>query len=237
MRGDELLDKMELVDPAYVEEAARTPRRRRVRVAALAACACLVLAVCALWIPANRLVLRGCWGDNTVVKGMITGPYTEEFLFDPDKSIIMVRGRVIGLENITAFGDCGARTQRCIVTVRVRECYRGDVRPGRTIRILLPFSVDGEDHDSLLDNLRVGMEGIFLPWAYGDEEYDFGVRCRDLAPYGYGRLLEATGTPVFLAVDGRILYDVRCFGGTDYVRSLDDAGDYIREMLEKYGNH
>ena len=58
MRGEELLEKMELVDPAYVE-AADTPRRKApiwLRWGALAACA--VLAVCAgLMRPQKQLPL------------------------------------------------------------------------------------------------------------------------------------------------------------------------------------
>ena len=47
MRGTELLDKMELIDPAYVEAAAKPPERKKrrwIRWAAAAACLCLVLA-------------------------------------------------------------------------------------------------------------------------------------------------------------------------------------------------
>lgn len=47
MRGSELLDKLELVNPAYVEEADRVPARRPVRrwkYGAAAACLCLLLA-------------------------------------------------------------------------------------------------------------------------------------------------------------------------------------------------
>ena len=47
MRGNELLDKMELADPAYVEAADRKPLRKRrgwIPWAAAAACLCLLIA-------------------------------------------------------------------------------------------------------------------------------------------------------------------------------------------------
>ena len=47
MRGNELLDKMELADPAYVEAADRKPLRQRrgwIPWAAAAACLCLLIA-------------------------------------------------------------------------------------------------------------------------------------------------------------------------------------------------
>ncbi len=46
MRGQELLDRMELIDPAYVEAANRLPRKKKqtfIRWGALAACLCLAL--------------------------------------------------------------------------------------------------------------------------------------------------------------------------------------------------
>ncbi len=50
MRGDELLDAMEGIDKRYIEDAAKTPRRKRpvwLRVTAAAACVCLL--VCGVW--------------------------------------------------------------------------------------------------------------------------------------------------------------------------------------------
>ena len=51
MRGTDLLDKMELVDPAFVEEADQILKHKklvRVRLSALAACLVLLLCIC-LW--------------------------------------------------------------------------------------------------------------------------------------------------------------------------------------------
>ena len=52
MRGNELLDKMELIDPAFVEEAERQPVRKNtvwVRWTAMAACFCLIISATWLW--------------------------------------------------------------------------------------------------------------------------------------------------------------------------------------------
>lgn len=48
MRGDSLLDKMELIDPAYVEAADEVPKRKKrgvIKWGSLAACLCLIIAV------------------------------------------------------------------------------------------------------------------------------------------------------------------------------------------------
>lgn len=53
MRGNELLDKMELIDPAFVEEADRQPVKKKViwvRWTAMAACFCLIAGAAWLWI-------------------------------------------------------------------------------------------------------------------------------------------------------------------------------------------
>ena len=52
MRGNELLDKMELIDPAFVEEADRQPVKNKfiwVRWTAMAACICLIVGAVLLW--------------------------------------------------------------------------------------------------------------------------------------------------------------------------------------------
>ena len=52
MRGNELLDKMELIDPAYIESADRAPVRKRIywtRWVAMAACFCLISVTVWLW--------------------------------------------------------------------------------------------------------------------------------------------------------------------------------------------
>lgn len=56
MRGNELLDKMELVDPAYVEAADVKPKKKRVwqKWGALAACLCLIVLGTAIFSTHDR---------------------------------------------------------------------------------------------------------------------------------------------------------------------------------------
>ena len=52
MRGNEFLDKMELIDPAYVEAADATPKKKKsvwVKWGAMAACLCIVIAGTIIW--------------------------------------------------------------------------------------------------------------------------------------------------------------------------------------------
>lgn len=68
MRGNELLDKMELIDPAYIEEADRAPGKKRIywtRWAAMAACFCLI-------VGAIHLLPR--WQNNPGTEPSVPGP-------------------------------------------------------------------------------------------------------------------------------------------------------------------
>ena len=68
MRGNELLDKMELIDPAYIAEADRAPGKKRIywtRWAAMAACFCLI-------VGAIHLLPR--WQNNPGTEPSVPGP-------------------------------------------------------------------------------------------------------------------------------------------------------------------
>ena len=68
MRGNELLDKMELIDPAYIAEADRAPGKKRIywtRWAAMAACFCLI-------VGAIHLLPR--WQNNPGTEPSVSGP-------------------------------------------------------------------------------------------------------------------------------------------------------------------
>lgn len=54
MRGDELLDILEHIDPALIEEADRRPKAPWLRWTALAACLALVIGLCALFLPGEE---------------------------------------------------------------------------------------------------------------------------------------------------------------------------------------
>lgn len=51
MRGNELLDTLENINPALIERAGSKPRRPWLRWTAAAACLALVVGLCALFLP------------------------------------------------------------------------------------------------------------------------------------------------------------------------------------------
>ena len=60
MRGHELLDKMELVSPAYVEAAEQPPKKKRaawLRWAPIAACVCILISLPMLIFLLNKIFL------------------------------------------------------------------------------------------------------------------------------------------------------------------------------------
>ena len=146
MNGMELLEKMELVESAYVEEADAPPvRRRRVRgVWAAAACVCLLLGAL-LWPRSGIVTPEPQVGDFELSEGTtakvtvgIEGDVgarivdlvwlTEEELFRQE-GLYAFRGRVSGLTNVTLDFN-GEKEIRCIATVAVEKVYCGEVEEG-----------------------------------------------------------------------------------------------------------
>ena len=77
MRGNELLDKMELVDPAYVEAADGKPKKKRPwpKWVALAACLCLIVLGAAFFPMRDR-------NDAPTMSGGIDYPYNDYGVLD-----------------------------------------------------------------------------------------------------------------------------------------------------------
>ena len=147
MNGLELLEKMELIEPAYVQEADAAPvRHRRVSgIWAAAACVCLLLGVL-LWPRSGTITPEPQVGDFELSEGTtakvtvgIDGAVStaktdlewldEEELFHQE-GLYAFRGRVSGLTNVT-IDFKGDKEIRCIATVAVEKVYCGEVGLGQ----------------------------------------------------------------------------------------------------------
>ena len=252
MNGMELLEKMELVESAYVEEADAPPvRRRRVRgVWAAAACVCLLLGAL-LWPRSGTITPEPQVGDFELSEGTtakvtvgIEGDVgarivdlvwlTEEELFRQE-GLYAFRGRVSGLTNVTLDFN-GEKEIRCIATVAVEKVYCGEVEEGEQIAMLLPCpaGVSGqlwiEDTDTA-SRIESGMEGIFMPWAYLEDtcwkQNGATLMLRDLASCGLADGLRW----MFLQTDEGLVYEKSAYPGADGAVTLDDIESYVVKML------
>ncbi len=248
MNGRELLDKMELIEPAYVEEADTAPVRRRKMgsVWVAAACVCLILGA-TLWPrePAEPQVgdfelSEGTTAKVTVGINGVMSPskvalewLAEEELFHQE-GLYAFRGRVSGLTNVTVDFN-GEKEFRCIATVAVERVYCGDVAEGEQISILLPcpagmVGVKIED-TGIAAQIESGMEGIFMPREYHEgafwEQNGATLMLRDLAPCGLWDGIRW----LFLGTERGLAYEENSYPGAAGAATLDDIEEYVVKML------
>ena len=251
MNGLELLKKMELIEPAYVEAADELPVRRRRMSGAWAAAACACLLLGALLWPRNGTIApepqvggfelsEGTTAEVTV--GLTaSGSYKsliewldEEELFHQE-GLYAFRGRVSGLTNVTIDFN-GDKEIRCIATVAVEKVYCGAVEEGGQIAILLPCAagMSGQlwvEDTGIASQIESGMEGIFMPCVYREDSYweqnGATLMLRDLAPCGLGDGMRW----LFLETERGLVYEKTAYPGADGAATLDDIESYVVKML------
>ena len=256
MNGNELLDKMELIDPAYVEAAEGRPaKKRRVwrKWGAAAACLCILAGAMALLVHFSRTqvdpqleeltlsaqstarVFYGYEAETAATAKADLQYLTEEELF-AQENMYAFRGRVSGLRNITIdFG--GVEEVRCIATFAVEEVYQGDITAGGQITLLLPCAIDPAglwvEDTGVISRLESGMEGIFMARRYSDtsrwEQNGATLMLRDVAECG---LMDGMRW-VFLDTAQGLLFERNAYPGAKNAETLDDIAAYVTEMLNK----
>ncbi len=255
MNGNELLEKMDLIDPAYIIAADPAPKKKNaswIKWGAVAACICLVVAF--------MLIARsGASDDDSVFENSVSvtkttakvtygyekdpaGPprpslvyYSEEEMFAKEE-IAVFRGRVGDLTYITVDFDI-YKVYWTVAEISVDKVYKGDISEGDVIKMLIHCQVGVENPMWVEDNdtivlLRSGMEGIFMPMKYDDDsKYEtngFVLMLRDVADYGIG-----DGTRwVFLSTDSGVRYAESAYPGAKGAKTLDDIEAYVIDMLK-----
>lgn len=253
MKGKDLLNKIELADPAFVEEADRAPKiqnNRWLKWVSMAACVC-VLAIGIIILKNNFKItdeqdVRKI-GDVTVSKidDMQGIPYisksllvslTEDEIFSKT-NLVIARGKVTKIENIEMNFGGYIKVYRAIATVKIDKVIKGKLKTGSSMDILLPTAIAPGvyvEDTGIISQLRVGMEGIFMPCenekdAY-IEYYGVPLMARELARYGLPDGMRFA----FLATEKGLVFEK----GTTYqrisnARTLEDIEEYIADMLEK----
>lgn len=246
MRGDELLDKMELLDPKLVDAADAAPKKNRnwvKKLLAAAACLCLVTAAVVLLSQSDEIKLSdastatafyGFDGEDMRSDWKIRYEwYDEDELFSGD-DLYAFRGTVTELRDITL--DYNGKTMgKSIATVKIEKVYKGDLKVGDEIKIELPFPVvsgvrvKGPD---IIRSIKVGMEGIFMPRAWDDSTYSeyngAVIMHRDLAECGFGDGFRC----FFLDTEYGLTYWKDAYPGAEGAETLDDIEEYVIKMLK-----
>lgn len=238
MNGNDFLDKMELVDPAFVEAADKNPahkKHKRIMWGTLAACICLVAGVLTM-ILQDRTKAQISYNYKDLPQNIRTSKVdllTEDEIFSHENMYIF-RGTVSNLKNVTIDFN-GEKEVRCIATIAVKKVYQGDITEGERIQMLIPCPIGTDiwlEDAHIISKLETGMEGIFMPWIYDENSYleqnHAKLIMTDLASCGL-----ADGVQwAFLSTEQGLVFDEEAHSGAVNAVTLDDIEKYVIENLE-----
>lgn len=255
MRGNEFLDKMELIDPAYVEAAdavSKIKKKAWPKWGAIAACLCLVIGAITMIsyfrenqvdpqlgeiVLSDKTTAKVSYGyDNEVVTSTkVQLEYMSEEDMFAFKRKYVFRGTVSRLANVTIDFN-GEKMVRCIATIVINEVYQGDLAVGEQITMLIPCSIgiiDGKAEDTgVISQLENGMEGIFMPWVYDENSYmemmGAVLMLKDLAECGLADGMRW----VFLDTEQGLVFSRWAYHGAKNATDLDDIEAYVIDMLK-----
>lgn len=240
MRGNDFLNKMELVNPAFVEVADKKPitrkRSRALRAAlALAACLCFVAGVLTM-ILQDRTKAKISYNCKDLPQNMPAGKVdllTEEEIFSR-KNMYVFRGKVNKLTNLTIDFN-GEKEMRCLATIEIQKVYQGDISTGKKIKMLIPFPIGTDiwlEDAHIISQIEPGMEGIFMPWIYNENSYweqnHATLIMSELAPCGLADGIQWA----FLSTDQGLVFDKRAYPGAENAVTLDDIEAYVIKNLK-----
>ena len=157
MRGDELLEKMELIDPVYIEEADQNPVKRKqvwIKWTAIAACFCLICGLAWLWkdeLPKLHILRQDEINTVDTTQAAIdwtelaTEPYqlpSNNGLVNGDQSILDGKPIISGFGERSVMCDMSVDNGAVWYSPSLEDAldYYGDTA---TYRILLEFFSDG----------------------------------------------------------------------------------------------
>lgn len=242
MRGNELLDNIELADAAYVEAADAHPRRAVwIRWVAVAACLVIVIAAAPLLLPQAQLPLSERSEGVTVRYTNFPINFgsannlvylTEEELFTEFDTAIF-RGSITSISNIVLDFN-GSKDYRAIAEIQVEEVYRGECQAGETVSVLLPCPVATQfwvSDSETVSQMTVGMSGIFMPMAYCDDsmrqENGATLMLKDIADYGF-----ADGSRyAFLETDSGLIFSRTAYESISNAKTLSEIEEYVIKMI------
>lgn len=244
------------IDEKYVEAsedcAPRKLKRKRASLRVLAsAAACLVLAAgilaggMRLAKGSNEIPLSGSSAGVTaryIDKAPGISSETSLVWLSEDEiftrwNTAIFRGTVTEVQNIEVDFN-GAKLYQAIAKVRVSRAIRGPFGEDDVVPVLLPSTVgDGsrvEDCD-VIESIRVGIEGIFMPIVYDDENNFFemnGVTLdkRDLAPCGLADGMRWT----FFETPHHLIYASSAYPtlAARAAKTLDEVEEFILEKMK-----
>ncbi len=241
------------IDIRYVDEALSykkgSKRRQRIRCTAAAAVLAAVLAVCLIMTDApfrrnGDLTIQLSENSENVVARYIDQapsvsavadlqPLAEEEIFSASHMAVF-RGTVLEIRNIELDFN-GDKAYRAIAEIRVEEALQGPCAAGDSVSVLLPCPIMEdvwvEDTD-VISAMRAGVEGIFMPMIYDDEnsvwiQNNARLIKKDIADYGFSDGIHFA----FLQTEDGLIFSRNTYKSISDAATLDEIWEYVQNML------
>lgn len=246
MNGDRLTRLMGDVDDRFVEESMERDfkKRRRWRWVGGLVAASVVTLFALTWDGFKELIPLSDSSSNMSVAyideadidiGMSSAnliEMSEDELFSKWNPEV-VRGVVKQIDHIELDFN-GQEEYQSIVTIGVRDVYRGDMEPGSTIQVLTVAGVGSEVLQSdadVISELRLGMEGIFMPRRHDAShvwsQNGASLQVMDVTDYGF----PDGERYMFLNTDEGLVFSRDAYPSLRGAETLDDVEAFMMERF------
>ena len=263
MNGNELLDKLALADPAFIEEAeakaeAKPKRKHTWLKWGAAAAACIAAAIGAVAIiprigshqQSTQLAPIKLSEKSTVTveygycepaqgKDTELAPYTEREMFSKSNTVIFM-GRVSGLADVKIDYN-GEKDCRCIASFYVEKIYRKpygcSIEEGGGIDVLLPCGIEMgmpvPEGARTIEYIDEARLGIFIVKKLEDGACEERNGAVLMLKDLAPYVIEDGVRWAFLATDKALVFDRESYPGAKDAKNLDDIEKYVLKMLGK----
>lgn len=248
-----MLDMLSQIDDKYIEECAPLDKpviskrssiqKHIIKYSAVAACAAIaIISIISLNARKNLITLSSA-SKNVTVKYTDTAVgsstqadliwLSEDEIFNKYDTVVF-KGTIISVDNIICDYN-GNKDYRAISRIEVTEVYRGSMKVGDILTLLLPCPISGDmwvEDSEVITDMIAGMSGIFMPVAYDSSsvrsENGATLALQDLA--GYGLYDERF---IFLDTDNGPDYASWAYESISGITAFNEIEEYVKMMVQK----
>ncbi|HHX56287.1 MAG TPA: hypothetical protein GX705_08060 [Clostridiales bacterium] len=157
---------------------------------------------------------------------------TEDEIINEEEADIF-KGQIKNIKNIEMDFD-GMTEYRSIAKIKVDKVYRGEVREGDTVSILLPCPINTDvwvEDTGVVSAMREGLTGIFMPIKYNEDSYiemnKAKIHLKDLTEYGFfdGERY------AFIEASDELIFARWAFESIKDANSLEEIEQYILKTI------
>jgi hypothetical protein len=218
------------------------PRNKKLFTPFAIACALLLIITIPMFSNKADLELPNSVGKVSV-KYIDEGPsmsisydmdfQSEEEIFHKYNTDIF-RGQIKEIKNIEIDFN-GSTEYRAIAKIKVDKIFRGSIKAGETVSLLLPCPIRKDmwvEDTEVASSMREGMTGIFMPIKYDKtiyyEENGARIYWMDISEYGFLNGVEYA----FLESENGLVFSKETYKSIASVNSLEEIEEFIIKRMK-----